>query len=282
MTTALAMSADLLEAGGTAEDRLLAASLEHAGCKVEAAAWSDADAWNRFASVLVRSCWDYHLRPVRFFAWLDRLESLDVPVLNPVPLLRWNVDKRYLLDLAERGLPVVPTTVRQRVEEAGLSRLRARWETDLLVVKPVIGATAHRCRRIRMGDGASGDIATEADGPWLVQPFVAAIVEEGEWSLMLFDGELSHAVLKRPVAGEFRVQKEWGGTSKRVRPTADLVALAERTVAALDPMPAYARVDMARWKGEPHLMELELIEPELFLEEGDAGLASLVERLAAL
>ena len=246
MTTALAMSAELAAAGGTEEDRLLAAALRHEGCEIELAAWTDGDDWRRYASVLVRSCWDYHLRPADFFAWIDRLESRGTPVLNPVPLLRWNVDKRYLLDLEARGVPIVPTVFGERFARDDLDRLRERWATDRLVAKPSIGATAYGCRRLGRGDAVDAGNEDPSAATVLVQPFLPAVVEEGEWSLMLFDGELSHTVVKRPAAGEFRVQKEWGGSFRRAEPDGGLVALARRAVEAVDPLPAYARVDVAR------------------------------------
>ena len=124
------------------------------------------------------------------------------------------------------------------------------------------------------------ELASAEQGPWLVQPFADSIERQGEWSLMLFAGELSHTVLKRPAPGEYRVQREWGGTSQREEPDEDLMGVATRALQVLDRMPLYARVDLVRWNGSPHLMELELIEPQLFLENGDRGLDVLIERLA--
>jgi glutathione synthase/RimK-type ligase-like ATP-grasp enzyme len=286
-TIALAMSSELLAAGGTAEDRLLARVLGEAGLPAEAVSWSGDEDWSRFAGVLVRSCWDYHLSPDAFRDWLERLETLDVRVWNPVPLLRWNVDKRYLLDLEGRGVKIVPTLVRDAVGGHDLGELSRRLGAPELVVKPVIGATAHGCRRVRTGESAAGGITTESPGeiagepggPWLVQPFVDAVETEGEWSLMLFAGELCHAVLKRPAPGEYRVQKQWGGSARRERPGPALVDLATAVVAAIEPAPLYARVDLVRLGGRPCLMELELIEPELFLREGDRALDLLVDGL---
>jgi hypothetical protein len=286
-TIALAMSSELLAAGGTAEDRLLARVLGEAGLPAEAASWSGDEDWSRFAAVLVRSCWDYHLRPDAFRDWLGRLESLDVRVWNPIPLLRWNVDKRYLLDLERRGVRVVPTLVRDSVRGADLADLSGRLDAAELVVKPVIGATAHGCRRVRPGESpaagialeGAGELAAERGGPWLVQPFLDSVETEGEWSLMLFAGELCHAVLKRPAPGEYRIQKQWGGSARRESPAADLVDLATAVIEAVEPAPLYARVDLVRHDGRPCLMELELIEPELFLREGDRALDILVDRL---
>ena len=282
MTVALAVSAGLAADGGTLEDRLLVSAFGRRGVDARLESWDgDAD-WAGFDGVLIRSCWDYHLRPDEFRAWLDRLETLAVPVWNPPALVRWNIDKRYLLDLAGRGVPVVPTLVRDEIVARDLAPLSERLTADQLVVKPVVGATAHGCRRLAVDVASSVDevLAPEREGPWLVQPFIESIVTRGEWSLMAFDGRLDYAVRKLPAAGDYRVQPEWGGSSRREAPDEALVAACRRTLAALEGKPLYARVDLVDWNDAPHLMELELIEPQLYLEPEDEGLDTLIGRFS--
>ncbi len=282
MTVALAMSGELLSAGGTAEDRLLAESVRERGVRVALEAWDgDAD-WRRFSVVLLRSCWDYHLRPDAFRAWLDRLRSLGGVTWNPVPLVRWNVDKVYLADLAARGAPVVDTRFLERLEPDDAAGLLRDLDATELVVKPSIGATAHLCRRVSSAADLAGlPVSLPAGARWMVQPFLREVARDGEWSLLFYDGEAMGAVLKRAGGGDWRVQKEWGGSAERQEPEADLVAAAASVLGALDATPVYARVDLVRTADGPRLMELELIEPQLFLEPGDPGLAALTDRLVA-
>lgn len=278
---ALAMSGELLAKGGTAEDRLLAATLEGRGVTARPIAWDAGETTAPVDGVLIRSTWDYHRRPEEFRAWLRGLEAAGVAVVNPVPLLLWNVDKRYLVELDRRGVPGIATLVRDGVVAGDLPGLRAELGSEVLVVKPAIGATAYGCRRI-VGDG---DLPVEglgaAAGPWLVQPLVEEIATEGEWSILVFAGVASHAVLKRPANGDFRVQADFGGGFERRPLEPALVRFAERVLAALDVVPTYARVDVVRHRGEPRLMELEVIEPQLFLTADGPGLQPFVDAVLA-
>jgi len=276
----LAMSRELLAQGGTAEDRLVGAGLERRGIAVEAVAWN-AGVPSGFDGVLLRSCWDYHLRPADFRVWLRRLEADGLAVVNPVPLVVWNMDKRYLSDLAARGVRVVPTRVCETVTAGDLDDLQTALGRSELVVKPVVGATAFGWRLLRSpADLPAGGLG-EAGGPWLVQPLVDEVSSEGEHSLVFFGGVASHGVLKMPAAGDYRVQTEFGGRAERRKLDAELVAFGGEVLAALDVVPAYARVDVVRHRGEPCLMELEVIEPQLFLAEDDPGLERLIDAVVA-
>jgi glutathione synthase/RimK-type ligase-like ATP-grasp enzyme len=276
LTLALAMSPELLASGGTAEDRLLAEMLAGSGVSVSPVSWDGESAWGDVDGVLIRSCWDYHLRPEEFRAWLDRLDEAGVTTWNPTALVRWNMDKRYLLDLEQNGVPIVPTVVSERVGSDDVDHLCDSVGDDELVVKPVVGATSYGLERVERGKV----VELEGPGPWLVQPFLREVLDHGEWSLMFFSGRHSHSVIKKAAPGEFRVQKEWGGSARRARAPETFVAVATAALAVLDEMPVYARVDLALCAGAPCVMELELIEPELYLEEGDVGLDILIALLA--
>ena len=274
----------------TDDDRLFADALTARGSIVHAVPWSDPAAqWAAYDAVIVRSCWDYFLRPEEFHAWLDGLERDGARVMNDVRTLRWNADKSYLGDLAARGIPIIPTRWLARGSSASLSELRAETGWSELVVKPTVSGGAHRTWRATPAAEATDQTRLAAmlrDGAVMVQPLLEEIEREGEWSLLFFDGHYSHAVLKRPRSGDFRVQREHGGSLAPGAPSRAVIEAAERALRGVphDERPLYARVDGCVVDGELLLMELELLEPELFLrcapEAPDRLADSLVARLS--
>lgn len=232
-------------------DRILADALRQRGHEVFAHVWSSGIPANADA-VVIRSCWDYHLHLDQFLAWT---EAVPVPVINSPATVRWNARKTYLLDLAAAGIPVVPTRhiVDGELNASVFEELAARR----LVIKPVVGASSFGTRVVEVQE-------PQRVKEVLVQPYVEEIVS-GEWSLVVFDGVFSHSVLKRPRDGDFRVQAELGGRIAETSAPPELRALAERVVQLVQPSPAHARVDVVVTADGPLLMELELIEPELFL-----------------
>jgi hypothetical protein len=272
----------------TADDRLLVAALEARGVRAMPAVWSDPTVdWSAFSAVVVRSCWDYFLRAREFFAWVAQLESDRVNVYNSASILRWNAEKTYLRDLAAHGIPVVPTHWLEVGATESLEAIRRRTGWSELVVKPAISGSAHDTWRTPPGaedlDDARLDAMTSS-GRVLVQPLVETIVEEGEWSLIFIGGAFSHAVFKRPRTGDFRVQIEHGGSAEAMTPLPALIARAQE---ALDAAPVegqttlYARVDGCVIDGELVLMELELIEPVLFLGTSACAAVRLADVLVA-
>lgn len=234
--------------------------------------------------VVIRSTWDYVERPDRFLAWLDHLDRVGAVVYNPTATIRWNIHKRYLTDLGGRGVPVVPTRLVARGSRVTLAELTEATGWDDVVVKPAIGATA----RLTIHQGREGTAATAAHfarvldaEDVLVQPFVPSITEEGEISVVAVDGTPVHAVRKRAKAGDWRVQYDFGGTVERIDLDDELDHTARSVLGALDEAPLYARVDVARLDGHLHLMELELIEPNLFLDLIPASAELLADALAA-
>ncbi len=256
----------------TDDDRLLADALSARGAIVQGVPWSDASAeWAAYDAVVVRSCWDYFLRVDEFHAWLDRLERDGARVMNDVRTLRWNADKTYLRDLVARGVPIIPTWWLPRGAATSLGELRHVTGWSELVVTPTVSGGAHRTWRATPGAEVEGDsrLATMIDeSAMMVQPLLSEIEREGEWSLLFFAGRYSHSVLKRPRSGDFRVQREHGGSVEPTTPSREMIVAAERVLAGLpfggEP-PLYARVDGCVVDGELLLMELELLEPELFL-----------------
>lgn len=254
--------------------------LQRAGFDVEPRVWSDPGEFDAFDLVTPLVAWGYHLEPGRWHALLDRLEQGRIPTLNPVPLLRWNSDKRYLAELGQRGLAVIPTRLVEAVDEAALADARAEFG-DELVIKPPVSASADGTHRLR-----SQDALPEASRgqTMMIQPFLPSVAEEGEYSCLLFGGTFSHAIVKRPKAGDYRVQPHLGGTEVPCAPPPGAIELATEALAAAPAEAAYARVDMVRDRsGQLAIIELELIEPSLWLEHapdrGESFARALQERL---
>jgi glutathione synthase/RimK-type ligase-like ATP-grasp enzyme len=251
----------------SADDRLLQDALRRRGHVADAVVWDDPHVvWQRYDAVVVRSCWDYHTRPAEFLAWVDRIAALGVRLLNTPDLLRWNHEKRYLLDLAARGVPIVPTVYLPQGAPADLAQILRVRGWDAAVVKPAIAATAYHTWRTGAQRAADQSRLTEllAARAMLVQPLMPQI-EAGEWSLLFFGGEYSHAVLKRPAAGDFRSQDDFGGTAEALTPPPGLIQQAAQALASAARAPLYARVDGLLVDATFTMMELELIEPSLFL-----------------
>jgi glutathione synthase/RimK-type ligase-like ATP-grasp enzyme len=247
-------------------DRLAQQALERRGATVCAVPWNSPPATiDGHDVVVLRSNWDYHFDVAGFAAWLAHGEAVSANLWNPVPLVRWNLTKLYLLDLAEAGVSVVPTL---RLDEpATLPRVLAERGWAVAVVKPAVSASGYDTIQVTPGDAPSvveALVAGRIRTPALVQPFVPEITAEGEWSLVFVDGTCTHGVVKRPAPGDFRVQSQFGGVVTRETPGEALVASARRALAALPLPPLYVRVDGVVTPQGFLVMEVELNEPALF------------------
>jgi glutathione synthase/RimK-type ligase-like ATP-grasp enzyme len=197
-------------------------------------------------------------------------------LFNPADIVSWNVDKRYLRDLAEGGVRIIPTHFVERITDAAIDHARADFG-DALVLKPVVSAGAKNTLVWRAGETLALDALEGKAGPpqgaAMIQPFMPSIQDEGEWSLLFFAGQFSHAVLKTPKSGDFRSQPDYDANLRALPPPPEAMMLA---AAAIDYIGAdrllYARADMVRdAEGRFCLMELELIEPDLYLAYSDGA-----------
>lgn len=252
-----------------ADDELLIEPLARRGWSVETISWRRTDVdWNLFDAVIVRSTWDYQRDVDAFLKVLERIDASRATLINPLSLMRWNVRKTYLGDLEKRGVPIIPTAFGRGIDEARFRQHFLELGADELVIKPVVSATAERTFRVhrdRLAELSAELTATFRGVDYLVQPFMPHIQDEGEYSVMLFNGGVSHTILKTPKAGDFRSQEDHGGTLKLVTPESALLACAFQVSSVLDPLPLYARVDFVRGEGNCfHLMEVEVIEPALY------------------
>ena len=268
-----------------ADDRLLVPALAAHGVHAVAAVWDDPSVdWTTFDAVVIRSCWDYHLKHDAFLAWIAHLERAGVAVWNLPAVIRWNAEKTYLRDLEALGVRVVPTRWIEAASTALLSDVLRDAGWDAAVVKPAISASAHETWRTSRETSVRDESrfrAMTARGRVLVQPFMEAIVADGEWSLVFIGGEFSHAMLKRARSGDFRVQSEHGGSASRGDPGAHVVGQARHALHTGSGDSLYARVDGCVVRGEFVLMELELIEPLLYFAEHPDAPARFAESLVA-
>lgn len=255
-----------------------AAALEAAGIAVEPRAWTQIGDLAGVDVVLPLVAWGYHLRFAEWCALLDRMARPGAPaMLNPPALLRWNSDKAYLEELAAAGVPTVASRTVAALDEAALAEARRAFGEEL-VVKPLVSASADDTFRIGPNDPIPASVRGRR---MLVQPFMPSIASSGEYSLMLFGGEFSHAIVKRPKPGDFRVQPHLGGSETPCAPPDGAIALAQAALAAAPAPATYARVDMIdSGDGTMRIMELELIEPALWLQHAPdkgAALAAAIE-----
>jgi len=249
----------------TADDRLLIPELQQLGVEAVPAVWDGPVAWTDFDQVVIRSCWDYHLRPDEFLQWIDELEKACVAVQNLPSLVRWNINKLYLRQLSNAGATIPPAIWIEEREVLRSDEILNQLGWSSAIVKPTVSASAYKLRRVFK------DERVQLQGPAIVQQFIPEIVSCGEWSLVFLGGKYSHAVIKHPVAGDFRVQSEFGGRAARAEPRPGVVDEATRIVGSLPGRPLYARLDGIDRRGTFVLMEVELIEPELFLGLGNAA-----------
>lgn len=266
------------------DDAHLAASLEHLGIQPVSCLWNDpAVDWSAFDAVLIRTIWDYFKHHATFMAWLDRLDKLGIPTINDSRVLRWNSDKHYLLDLARHDVAIIPTRI---ATPHALMDVLAAMPAQQVVIKPTISGGAWHTLCGNTDDAAFVQTATRlpTELHYLVQPFVAEVASAGEWSLLYFNGQYSHAVVKRPASGDYRVQSEHGGSVEPAEPDAAMLASAARALAAAATIGygdlTYARVDGVVCDGRFLIMELELIEPFLFLAEHPRTAERFAQQLA--
>jgi glutathione synthase/RimK-type ligase-like ATP-grasp enzyme len=245
-----------------------AAPLREAGLEVEARDWADAEDLAGFDLVLPLLVWGYPFAPLQWTEAVDRWETQGVRLHNPASVLRWNADKIYLETLAARGAPVVPTRHEDRLTVERLEAAARAFGCDRLVAKPRISSSAWQTIRWSPGRPLDGG----PEGAAMVQPYLPEIERSGEVSLIFFGGAYSHAISKRPQPGDFRVQPEFDGIIAAHAPAPDEQDAAARILAAVEEPLLYARIDLVRGPdGRPQLIELELIEPDLYLGHDEAA-----------
>lgn len=270
------------------EDGLVVQALQRQGLRVARLDWADPEFdWSGTRAAVFRTTWDYFHRFSEFSPWLDQVSG-QTRLFNDAALIRWNIDKHYLGELARAGVNVVPTTFIEIGDTRALARIVSELGWDELILKPAISGAARHTYRFQpeQAHAHAGvfDELVEREA-MILQPFQQQILDQGELSLMVIDGKVTHAIRKTAKHGDFRVQDDWGGTVHEHAATPEETAFAEAAVRAVPFDVLYARVDVVRDNnGQLAVMELETVEPELFFrfhpEAADRLAAGLVRRLA--
>lgn len=274
------------------EDRILAEALTTHGIESTRVSWSKPGVdWSAYDAVVVRTTWDYF---ERFEEFRPVLEAIDAAtrLLNPKAMLDWNMDKHYLADLGKAGVRVVPTAFLEIGESAAmLDTLLGFRGWDRAVIKPAVSGAARHTYAIKKGEidpevveTVNGLLQSEA---FLVQPFQASIVEQGEKTIVMMGGQATHGILKRAKSGDFRVQDDHGGTVHDLEPSEDDLVFARNAMQAAEEIlglqALYGRVDFVTdAAGLPALMELELVEPELWIRNEPSCAEPFAARLKQL
>lgn len=255
------------------------------GHEIKAEIWNDAKVnWANYDIVIIKSPWDYHLQQEDFISWITRLESLGIQTLNSAEIIKWNSDKHYLQELQENGVNIIPTTFVEQNEEVDFDLIFDQFGVDKLVMKPCISAGAMNTIVIDRNTKAkwkSQAIAYLSQGAYMFQPFIEEI-KNGEWSLLFFQGKYSHCALKTPKQGEFRVQEEYGGTITFPTPAPHILSEVEEIAKQYTQKCLYARIDGVIIDDRFALMELELIEPYLYLENDPQRMQSYYQAFEEL
>ena len=266
------------------EDELLKHALERAGMRTAIVSWSNPEFdWHSTQAILFKSTWDYFDRFETFSAWLNQVKQHTIAI-NPIEIIEWNLNKKYLLDLNNKGIRIVDSLILKQGQQTPLKPYFQQFNTSELIIKPLVSGAARNTFKVNVSN------LTEVQGEFdqlilkegfLIQPFQKNIMTQGEISLMIMGGEFTHAVQKTAKAGDFRVQDDFGGTVQPYFASPEEIAFAEQAIAACDPMPLYARVDVIRNnKQQLALMELELIEPEMFFRFNQTATYKLADAVA--
>lgn len=257
------------------EESMLLNFLLQKGVDLHKVIWNDATVnWQEYDQVLLKSPWDYHENITAFHQWLDDIEAAGLTLINPYAVVKWNTDKHYLQDITAAGLQVIPSAIIQKGAHFNLLSFFEHFNTTQLIVKPCISAGAKNTFTVPLAEAenyATILAPLVQEEAFLVQPYIKEIATEGEWSFIFLDGKYSHSVVKKPKAGDFRVQQYHGGTVHVETPDEKHVESATAYVQQFAKGCLYARVDGVIIKNELNLMELELIEPYLFLGSHPEG-----------
>lgn len=251
------------------EDKILSGVLTELGISHEIVIWSDPDVeWEKFSTLLIKSVWDYFDYYPEFLDWIERMKLLKIHVLNDLDTIKWNSSKEYLLELEQKGFPVISGLILEAESKPDLNLIKEKIKSDTIVVKPLVSGGAKNTLKIHISEWDNYTQKLEnllQEEEFLVQPYIPEVAEVGEYSLIFFNGKFSHAVLKTPAKSDFRVQHYFGGTIAVIDPKPEMLESCQKLMDTFASNTLYGRVDGVEIDGVFYLMELELIEPYLFL-----------------
>lgn len=262
---------------------LLIDELADLGITAKIIPWDSDINWSGVSLVLLRTTWDYFYRHLEFSKWVKKVSGL-TKLVNPSKLVLWNMHKSYLLYLEKKGVAIVPTILITKNQARDSAVIFNSLKFTEIVIKPAISGGGVGVLMGKKSDPKLFDHLNELlkTHDVLIQPFVSDIIGNGEVSLIYFDGEFSHAIHKKSADGEYRVQEEYGGSVHLYNPDFRELKIAENILSKIAVLPTYARIDLVNYKNNPVLMELEIIEPELFLKNSAEGLKKFAQVLRNL
>ncbi len=244
--------------------------LQALGWLIDVIPWRSVNVdWEKYQAVYICTPWDYPDDPDSFIALLESIDASSAILVNDIALVHWNLPKTYLRDLETRGAAIVPSLWHDEFDREALPGFFSTHCCDRIIIKPVVSTNAHNTFLLDRAVPAETIEELErtfAARPFVVQPFIENVQGEGEYSLFFFSNEFSHAILKTPKDEDFRVQEEYGARLTSTEPESELLETAAKLLKLIEPTPVYARADFLRGAdGRFLLMELELIEPSLYL-----------------
>ena len=249
-------------------DNLLIEPLNDAGWHCDTLSWrAKGICWDDYQLVMVRSPWDYQLDCQAFLKVLAEIDESSAHLDNPLNIIQWNIDKKYLRALHNDGIEIVPTLWCNDIKQGDITTYFSQLNSPEIVIKPCISAGAFDTYRLTLVQAIEQEqllLAKFHQRDFMVQPFIPEIIEEGEFSLFYFDDQFSHAILKTPQQNDYRVQEEFGGFIRKVTPEPALKLHAEKVLKVINTSLLYARLDFVRTRSGFALMEAELIEPSLY------------------
>lgn len=268
------------------EDQWLMDACRDLKLNVGRKSWDDPDFdWSTTRAVIFRSTWDYFDRFSEFEKWLHRIKSV-TQFINPQELVFWNIDKRYLLELESQGVGIIPTHIVRQGNQGNLSEIADQKVWHDIVIKPTVSATARDTHCLTLEEYTSPSVQQMFNElcqqkTMMVQPFLSRVLEEGELSVIVIDGRVTHGLRKVAKAGDYRVQSDFGGSIHLEEPDENAIEIAEQVVVCCPAKPLYARVDLLKDdKGDWKLGELELVEPELWFRLYPKSAALLAKAIA--
>ncbi len=267
------------------EDAILSNLLNELGIPNEIIPWSvKGEDWTRFSKLLIKSVWDYFDYYPEFLQWIADRKEENIPVLNKLDTILWNSSKQYLLEIEQRGYPVIAGKILSKGSKFDGNEIASKLDATVWVVKPLVSGGAKNTLKIEAQDWKTQEekvnnlLQTE---DYLIQPFVKEVQDVGEYSLIFFNATFSHAILKTPAKADFRVQHYYGGTIAVISPSPELLDSCQKLVNEFASESLYVRVDGVVIDGVFHLMELEMIEPYLFLGLAEQAIPNYKNALKA-
>ena len=246
--------------------------------------WKNDVQWSEFACAVVRTPWDYTQNRECFFKQMKKVEESSCELLNSFRLMEWNSNKKYLQDLKDQGISTIPTSWVDDICHVDFKTYFGFFQTNRIVLKPRVSAGAANTYLLHLAEPDKWPRHTDlaGKGPWMIQPFMNQVTEEGEYSVVFIEGQLSHGILKKPKQGDYRSQEEFSSRIRKLELDKDSLAFCHEVLKRLPETPLYARVDFINSESRyPHLIELELIEPSLYFRYNDQSAEKLVKALDA-